>query len=120
MIDPFEDLIRDRRETSEFLNKKKIDIHSLVVKAYPDKAHFIYELLQNAEDTGAHNVHFELEENRLLYWHDGRPFDLDDIKSITSVGHSSKLDDVSSIGKFGIGFKAVFAYTDAPEIYSAR
>lgn len=120
MIDPFEDLVRDRRETSEFLNKKKIDIHSLVVKAYPDKAHFIYELLQNAEDTGAHNVHFELEENRLLYWHDGRPFDLDDIKSITSVGHSSKLDDVSSIGKFGIGFKAVFAYTDAPEIYSAN
>ena len=118
MSDPFEMRVEERRETSEFLNKKKIDIHSLVVKAYPDKAHFIYELLQNAEDTGAHDVHFMLEEGRLVFWHDGRPFNLDDIKSITSVGHSSKREDVSYIGKFGIGFKAVFAYTDAPEIYS--
>ena len=90
----------------------------MVVEAYPDKAHFIYELLQNAEDAGARHVHFKLENNRLTYWHDGRAFDLKDIESITNIGNSSKLDEVTSIGKFGIGFKAVFAYTDAPEIYS--
>ena len=66
------------------------------------------------------HVHFELENSRLAYWHDGRAFNLKDIESITNIGNSSKLEDVSSIGKFGIGFKAVFAYTDAPEIYSGE
>ena len=32
----------------------------LLTDLYPDNAHFIYELLQNAEDAGASKVHFVL------------------------------------------------------------
>ena len=40
-----------------------------------------------------------------------------DINSITGIGDSSKIETENKIGKFGVGFKAVFQYTDAPEIY---
>lgn len=43
---------------------------------------------------------------------------LKDVESITSIGASTKRDDPTSIGKFGVGFKAVFAYTSTPEIHS--
>ena len=38
------------------------------------------------------------------------------MRSICSIGLSNK--DLTQIGNFGIGFKAVYAYTDLPEIYS--
>jgi hypothetical protein len=40
---------------------------------------------------------------------------LGDINSITSIGNSNKTE--ASIGKFGVGFKAVFQYTSTPHIY---
>ena len=86
---------------------------------YPDNAHFVFELLQNAEDTGATNVDFKLTNTSLIFTHNGhRLFSKEDVDSITNIGDSSKLDDPTKIGKFGIGFKAVFAYTMTPRIYS--
>ena len=85
---------------------------------YPDKAHFIYELLQNAEDAEATEVNFRLTSTRLMFEHNGRPFDDKDVKAITGIGFSTKKDDVDSIGRFGIGFKAVFLYTASPRIWS--
>ncbi|WP_157009127.1 sacsin N-terminal ATP-binding-like domain-containing protein [Agromyces laixinhei] len=94
-------------------------LRKLLADLYPDNAHFIYELLQNAEDAGAHEVSFELRSDGLRFEHDGvRPFDLRDIESITGIGQSTKADDATSIGKFGVGFKAVFAYTQTPHIQS--
>ena len=93
----------------------------LLTDLYPDNAHFIYELLQNAEDAGASKVHFVLNTDRLEFEHNGdKLFKIDDIKSITSIGTSTKADDPTNIGKFGIGFKAVFAYTNTPEIESGE
>jgi hypothetical protein len=34
------------------------------------------------------------------------------------VGQGAKADDLTQIGEFGIGFKAVYAYTDSPRIHS--
>ena len=94
-------------------------IKRLLTELYPDNAHFIYELLQNAEDQRATRVQFSLNKNCLEFKHDGsRLFNLKDIESITSIGASTKRDDPTSIGKFGVGFKAVFAYTNTPEIHS--
>lgn len=95
-------------------------IRRLLTELYPDQAHFIFELLQNAEDTGATEVRFWLETSRLVVGHNGRPFTLDDIWAITNVGASTKRDDPTSIGKFGVGFKAVFDYTDSPQVHSGR
>ncbi len=94
-------------------------LQNLLTELYPDNAHFIYELLQNAEDAGASKILFELKKDQLLFYHDGsRLFDNADIDSITSIGNSTKKDDVNKIGKFGVGFKAVFAYTTKPQIHS--
>jgi len=94
-------------------------INRLLTELYPDNAHFIYELLQNAEDPQATTVHFKLTDSSVEFTHDGkRLFSFKDVESITSIGNSTKRDDATSIGKFGVGFKAVFAYTNTPEIHS--
>lgn len=93
-------------------------IKRLLTDLYPDNAHFIYELLQNAEDARATEVRFTLREDRVEFEHNGdRLFKLEDVDSITSID-STKREDHTSIGKFGVGFKAVFAYTETPEIVS--
>ncbi len=96
-------------------------IRRLLTELYPDNAHFIYELLQNAEDAQATEVHFMLKEDGVEFEHNGnRLFSIEDVDSITNIGDSPKRDDPTNIGKFGIGFKAVFAYTSTPEITSGK
>lgn len=86
---------------------------------YPDEAHFIYELLQNAEDAGASEVSFELSPHSCVFEHNGtRHFNEQDIRGITGIFNSSKKDNPDKIGKFGVGFKSVFVYTDSPVVYS--
>ena len=93
----------------------------LTEQLYPDNAHFIYELLQNAEDARATEVRFILKADGVEFEHNGdRLFSIEDVDSITSIGVSTKRDDTTNIGKFGIGFKAVFAYTSTPEIASGQ
>lgn len=96
-----------------------IGIRKLLTDLYPDRAHFIYELLQNAEDAQASEVTFLLKKDKLIFVHDGKKvFSFEDIESITSIADSTKADDGTSVGKFGVGFKAVFAYTNTPYISS--
>ena len=94
-------------------------IRGLLTDLYPDNAHFIYELLQNAEDAQATEVRFVLQKDSVEFEHNGaRLFSIEDVESITGLGISAKKDDPTNIGKFGVGFKAVFAYTATPEIKS--
>ena len=96
-------------------------IKRLLTDLYPDNAHFIYELLQNAEDAKASEVQFILNTDSVEFEHNGsRLFSIRDVESITSIGDTPKKDDPTSIGKFGVGFKAVFAYTSTPEIKSGE
>ncbi|MDR3294970.1 MAG: ATP-binding protein [Clostridiales Family XIII bacterium] len=107
-------------------------VKNSVVEKYSDQAHFIYELLQNADDARATSARFELFKDKLVFVHNGtRRFSvsnpvtesedlehgtLGDINAITTVGSSNKNDE-ATIGKFGVGFKAVFQYTATPHIY---
>ncbi len=94
-------------------------IRRLLQNLYPDQAHYIYELIQNAEDAEASQVRIDLYTDRVEFEHDGKKrFTIDDVDSITAIGRSTKTDDPTSIGKFGVGFKAVFAYTATPQIRS--
>ena len=102
-----EQVRRDREDLARVL-KKHAGIRRLVEDLYPDTAHFIYELLQNAEDTQATEVTFVLSSDRLVFEHDGRTFDEEDIRGITDIAASPKAGDNNQIGRFGIGFKAVF------------
>src|SRR5437016_1776648 len=96
----------------------------LLSDRYADRTHFIFELLQNAEDAlarrpnwpGSRAVKFELSERELRIAHCGKPFDEPDVRGICGIAESTK--GLNAIGRFGIGFKSVYAFTDRPEIHS--
>lgn len=97
----------------------------LLANRYEDRTHFIYELLQNAEDAlarrhgwrGSRAVSFELLPNELRVSHFGEPFTEEDVRGICGIGEGTKTG-LTSIGRFGIGFKSVYAFTDCPEVHS--
>ncbi len=107
---------------------------ALLAGHYSDSNHFIYELLQNAEDafetnsegvfdlaTCAHanRVLIEFYHDKLIFYHNGKPFDEADVKGVSSMLMGTKdRDSGQTIGRFGMGFKSVFKYTNQPEIYS--
>jgi hypothetical protein len=84
---------------------------------YSDKTHFIYEILQNAEDAEADIIKFHLKKDRICIYHDGKTFNEQDVRAICSIGKGTKKEAKDKIGKFGIGFKSVYAYTEEPLIY---
>src|SRR3990170_2342421 len=122
----FESLIERRKGFVRSLKENKFDIDSILAGLYNDPSHFIYEILQNAEDAkdkkvrGAKKVIFKLCDDRLDIHHDGADFDFKDIEGVTGIGISKKKDDLTSIGKFGVGFKSVFAVTQTPYIFSGE
>ena len=85
---------------------------------YSDLTHFVYEILQNADDYGATKVVFKLSNNELQIEHDGTPFTEENVKAITYFGQSTSRDDLVKTGRFGVGFKSVFAFTATPIIIS--
>ena len=87
---------------------------------YTNRTHFLYELLQNAEDARATQVKFVLHPDRLEVLHDGRPFNERDVRGVCGVGGGTKEQDLTQIGKFGIGFKSVYAFTKTPEVHSGE
>ena len=92
-------------------------VMQIIIGEYSDRTHFIYELLQNAEDAGATFVRFHLKKDKLLIVHNGRPFNEDDLRGVCGIADGTK-EDGTRIGHFGIGFKSVYAYTDTPFIVS--
>jgi hypothetical protein len=97
------------------------------VNLYSEKIHLVFELLQNAEDAlrkrnkpRTRSVRFDLSGSGLRLSHNGKPFDEDDIRGICGVNQSTKRKELTAIGRFGIGFKSVYAVTDCPEVRSGR
>lgn len=89
-----------------------------IIQLYTDKSHFVYELLQNAEDAGASKIKFEQYGNRLVVLHDGHPFSMENLQGLCDIGKSDKTDDLNQIGEFGVGFKSVFGICETVRLYS--
>ncbi|MBW1737981.1 MAG: hypothetical protein JRJ69_10625 [Deltaproteobacteria bacterium] len=128
MPSDYEQICKDniRRRGEEF-----DDIGRLISEQlYSDRTHFIYELLQNAEDALGRrkrnnpeselptNVKFLLYKDRLEFRHFGESFNTKDVKGISDVLKGTKSEDKTQIGEKGIGFKSVYAFTSTPEIHS--
>ena len=109
---------RRKKLADVLLDEEYSGIREIVEDLYPDRAHFIYELLQNAEDAHATEASFELHAARLVFRHNGRAFSKDDVWGITNIGKGSKRDKDDKIGRFGVGFKSVFAFSETPRIWS--
>lgn len=132
----FEKLQASRKEAWKvFSDDEYIGVMRSVIDKYTESAHFVYELLQNADDALATKAEFRLSKEGLYFIHNGSirfsisnpdnkvedksKGNLGHLNSITSIGFSAKDNEgkFNKIGKFGIGFKAVFQYTDTPHIY---
>jgi hypothetical protein len=97
-----------------------------------------HELIQNAEDAHATRITFDVRQDALVIQNDaaftdcgrahedpdcswkkdGRPSC--DWHNLTQIAAGQKRDRDDAIGKFGIGFIAVYQLTDRPEVISGR
>lgn len=89
------------------------------LELYTHTKRFIFELIQNADDMpdGSKDVNIEINllPNHLLFLHNGKYFDREDVKAISDAAKSTKSKSLSQTGYKGIGFKSVF--TDSTRVY---
>ena len=110
-----------------------------ILRNYPEGTAIIKELVQNADDAGAKRVSICLDRRMhgtqaladpglaafqgpaLLAYNDSI-FTENDFRSIQRIGDSLKKasEDQTKIGRFGIGFNAVYHWTDLPSFVSAN
>src|SRR5688500_13401159 len=98
----------------------------LVRGGYRDR--LLVELAQNAADAAARagvpgRLRLELADDGaggevLRAANTGAPLDAAGVQGLASLRASAKRDVPGSVGRFGVGFAAVLAVTDAPEVHS--
>ena len=124
-------LKNDKLETSRILQKPSIrNLWNSIIYKYSGQAHFLYEVIQNADDAEATKIHFALYDDKIVFRHNGKKHfsisdvdneaedqekgNLGDINSILAVGLSSKDNEKienankPKIGKFGVGLNLYF------------
>ncbi|XP_036793227.1 sacsin isoform X1 [Oncorhynchus mykiss] len=110
-----------------------------ILKEYDEVNDIFKELIQNAEDAGANTCKFMVDfrdhkdpadslidqgmslcQGPCLWAFNDELFTEDDWKNIVKLGSASKENKVEKIGKFGLGFNAVYHVTDIPSILSGK
>lgn len=119
---------------------QKIDLTAsirAILRNYPEGTAILKELVQNADDAGARSISFTLDsrnhacdqladknlaqfQGAALHVYNDAVFTEEDFKSIQRIGDSlkSSAETKSKIGRFGIGFNAVYHWTDLPSFIS--
>jgi sacsin len=108
-----------------------------ILERYPEGGQILKELIQNADDAGATEVAFLLDEREnhygveklvreslkefqgpALYTQNNAVFREEDWSSIQTPYDSMKKEDPMKVGKFGIGFNSIYHLTDFPSVVS--
>lgn len=99
-------------------------LNSLSSDLYTDSKRFIYELLQNADDSSQDNedvkVWIKSFGDDLVIAHSGKPFTARDLQGICNINNGTKKSDLTKTGYKGIGFKSVFGQSDRVTIFSSN
>lgn len=75
-----EEVRAKRKKLADVLSDEEYSgVREIVEELYPDRAHFLYELLQNAEDAGATAATFELRSDCVTFVHNGHDFTKDNV-----------------------------------------
>ena len=123
-----EKLIRHRFEQTGYTEIDAINTSNALVRLmgdlYTETERFVFELLQNADDQPVEgelvNVKLKALDENLLFLHTGKPFSEADVESISSIGDSTKKNDIEKTGYKGIGFKSVFSVAETVYIDSGN
>ncbi len=120
-----------KENTKETLKTLHSAITKLSEDLYGSESHYLYELIQNADDNKYKEgvvpelrielKEIELEGNRLyclIIVNNEIGFSEEDVRAICDIDESTKAQDFNTIGEKGIGFKSVFRITDCPYIFS--
>jgi hypothetical protein len=83
-----------------------------------DRLQGLAEIIQNADDTGASFVEFQIVADYLVAAHDGRAVTLSDVLSMATPWLSNKIDNVLATGRFGIGLMTLRALSDVLDVHS--
>uniref|UniRef100_A0A1I8FZ52 HEPN domain-containing protein n=1 Tax=Macrostomum lignano TaxID=282301 RepID=A0A1I8FZ52_9PLAT len=108
-----------------------------ILRDYSDGLAIPKELIQNADDAGATEVTLIYDSRANLQWretvmgrrmagclgpclwaHNDAQFTDDDFKNLLSLGGATKEAQAAKVGKFGLGFNAVYNLTDVPAVLS--
>jgi hypothetical protein len=76
------------------------------------------EIIQNADDAAATRVRIRLVDDDLLVVHDGRPLRLQDAHALAAPWLTTKREDATAVGRFGIGLMTLYALADHFEMHS--
>ena len=92
---------------------------------YHEEFHFVFELIQNADDNEYNQLSGEVPEIRfsfkpeyVLIENNEDGFEKENVEALCSVGQSTKRLKPHKIGEKGIGFKSVFKVTGNPHVFS--
>lgn len=120
------------REVNPLVADLQDSIMNLSEGLYSSDAHFIFELIQNAEDNTYYSeqpsLSLTLTKNdptgtknsngALIFQNNEVGFSPENVNAICAVGKSTKSKSQGYIGEKGIGFKSVFRITSTPHILS--
>jgi hypothetical protein len=106
-----------KKNEKMYRSKESQGLFSWLEQAFPEPWLYVAELIQNAVDAGAKALRFVPGKDSLVFEHDGRTFDQNDVKGLCSLGLSSK--GFGTLGFMGIGFKAVFHTWERVSVASA-
>ncbi len=87
-----------------------------------DRLQGLAELIQNADDLGASNAVFAVDEagSRLLFRHNGDGLTLHDVWGLAIPWLSLKVTDAEQLGRFGIGLKTLHSLSDILEAHEGQ
>lgn len=102
-------------------------LHRAATQLYTSRFRFIYELIQNADDSTYSRciskddvpwIKFTLRPPLIIIESNENGFTVGDVLAICNTAQSSKQGDNSTIGAKGLGFKSVFAISNRVTIQS--
>jgi len=116
-----------RKQNTGYADPTQVDnqsqsLNTLSKDLYTEAKRFLYELLQNADDSALNgdkvSVAIRLIGDELVVAHNGKPFDDRDLRGLCGVNRSTKKKDAGKTGFKGLGFKAVFGQSTKVTIFS--
>jgi hypothetical protein len=119
-----EKLFRDNTNytTPDQATNQASSLEALSTDLYTDSKRFIYELLQNADDSPEQGstvkVWIKKFGDTLVVAHSGKAFNERDVRGLCNVNNGTKKDDASKTGYKGIGFKSVFGQSNEVTVYT--